>query len=88
MLLEDDGLHVRLVHHHVNDAELGVRELLGHLVCRLVPDGRQHLGEPAPVRVEVDQDKIVVLDDSINVARVKLNSTTITELEEKEQRKD
>ena len=32
MLLEDDGLHVRLVHHHVNDAELGVRELLGHLV--------------------------------------------------------
>ena len=34
MLLEDEGLHVRLVDHHVDDGELGVRELGGDLLYR------------------------------------------------------
>ena len=39
MLLEDHGLHVRQVHHHVDQGELGLGELLGHRL-----DGRR-LGE-------------------------------------------
>ena len=34
MLLEHDGLHVRLLDHRVDDRELGLRELLGDLLQR------------------------------------------------------
>ena len=35
-------------------------ELLGRLVGRLVPDGRQHVAEAAPVRVKVDEHELIV----------------------------
>ena len=48
-----------------------VLKLLVDFVSRLVPNWRQHVTEPAPVSIEVDEDHLVVLQGVINVGRVK-----------------
>ena len=40
------------------------------LVRALVPQRRQHVGEPAPVRVEVDEHELVVGEHSVDIAAV------------------
>ena len=42
-----------------DDLARGAELLLG-LLCELVPDGGEHVGEAAPVRVEVDEHELVV----------------------------
>ena len=57
------------------------QSMSGHLVSSLVPDWSQHVAEATPVSIEVDEDKVVVLDEAVNVGAVQLNSPAITETE-------
>ena len=53
-----------------NDDFARFGELLLRLLGRLVPDGGQHVGESAPVGVEVDEDELVVGQNLVHVLRV------------------
>ena len=65
MLLEHDRLHVGLVDDHVDDAELGVGELVGDLAERGRPGEARHDDRAEAVLGEFAQDLLalrVVLD--------------------------
>ena len=54
-----------------------VFELFVDFVGRLVPNGSQHVAKPAPVGIEVDEDQLVVLQNRLDVVRIKLDGAAV-----------
>ncbi len=68
---------IKIGHKNRDFKGLCVAHLSGYFVRPLVPDGREQVGKAAPVRVEVDEDKLVVGQHGVDVGGVQLHRSAV-----------